>query len=39
MSAVFKPNETYREDFTFRNSETAIRRFPCPSPRTSTCTR
>jgi len=32
MSAVFKPNETYREDFTFRNSEAAIRRFPLPFP-------
>jgi hypothetical protein len=32
MSAViaFKPHETYRDDFTFRNSEAAIRRFPLP---------
>jgi dimethylamine monooxygenase subunit A len=30
MSAVFKPNETYRDDFSFRNSPAAIRRFPLP---------
>ena len=28
MSAVFKPDETFRGDFTFRNSPQAIRRFP-----------
>ena len=30
MSAVFKPDETFRDDFTFRNSPEAIRRFPLP---------
>jgi len=32
MSAAidFKPHESYRNDFTFRNSEAAIRRFPLP---------
>ena len=30
MSAVFKPNETFRNDFTFSNSPEAIRRFPLP---------
>lgn len=30
MSAAFKPNETFRDDFTFRNSPEAIRRFPLP---------
>jgi hypothetical protein len=30
MSAVFKPHETYRNDFTFRNTPEAIRRFPLP---------
>jgi hypothetical protein len=30
MSVVFKPDETFREDFTFRNSPEAIRRFPLP---------
>jgi len=30
MSAVFKPDETFRNDFTFRNSAQAIRRFPFP---------
>src|SRR5271155_885695 len=30
MSAVFKPHETFRDDFTFRNSPHAIRRFPLP---------
>ncbi len=30
MSAVFKPDETFRDDFTFRNSPAAIRRFPLP---------
>jgi hypothetical protein len=32
MSAVFKPHETYRNDFTFRNTPEAIRRFPLPFP-------
>ncbi|MFI4890504.1 MAG: heme-dependent oxidative N-demethylase family protein [Steroidobacterales bacterium] len=32
MSAVFKPDETFRGDFTFRNSLEAIRRFPLPFP-------
>jgi dimethylamine monooxygenase subunit A len=32
MSAVFKPDETFRNDFTFRNSPEAIRRFPLPFP-------
>ena len=32
MNAVFKPDETYRDDFTFRNSPEAIRRFPLPFP-------
>jgi hypothetical protein len=30
MSAVFKPHETFRDDFTFGNSPQAIRRFPLP---------
>lgn len=30
MSVVFKPDETFRDDFTFRNSPHAIRRFPLP---------
>jgi hypothetical protein len=30
MSAVFKPHETFRDDFTFKNSPHAIRRFPLP---------
>ncbi len=30
MSAVFKPHETFRDDFTYRNSPRAIRRFPLP---------
>ena len=30
MSAVFKPDETFRGDFSFRNSPAAIRRFPLP---------
>jgi hypothetical protein len=30
MSAVFKPEETFRDDFSFRNSPGAIRRFPLP---------
>ncbi len=32
MSAVFKTDETFRDDFTFRNSPEAIRRFPLPFP-------
>jgi hypothetical protein len=32
MSAVFKPDETFRDDFRFRNSLAAIRRFPLPFP-------
>jgi hypothetical protein len=39
MSAVFKPDETFRDDFTYRNSPEAIRAFRCPFPKTSTCTR
>jgi dimethylamine monooxygenase subunit A len=30
MNAVFKADETFRDDFTFRNSPQAIRRFPLP---------
>ena len=30
MSVVFKTDETFRGDFTFRNSPRAIRRFPLP---------
>ncbi len=30
MTVVFKPDETFRGDFTFRNSPQAIRRFPFP---------
>lgn len=32
MSLSFKPVESYREDFSFRNSAEAIRRFPFPFP-------
>ena len=32
MSAVFKTDETFRDDFTFRNSPEAIKRFPMPFP-------
>ena len=32
MSAAFKPDETFRDDFTYRNSPAAIRRFPLPFP-------
>ena len=32
MSTVFKPHETFRGDFTYRNSAHAIRRFPLPFP-------
>jgi dimethylamine monooxygenase subunit A len=30
MSAVFKPHETFRDDFSYANSPAAIRRFPLP---------
>ena len=30
MNSVFKPEESFRDDFTFRNSERAIRRYPLP---------
>lgn len=30
MAIAFKSNETFRDDFTFRNSPSAIRRFPFP---------
>jgi hypothetical protein len=30
MPIAFKPEETFRDDFTFRNSPQAIRRFPFP---------
>lgn len=39
MPVTLKPVETYRDDFTFRNSPEAIARFPFPSPRTATCIR
>ena len=32
MTLTFKPNETYRDDFSFRNSPAAIARFPFPFP-------
>jgi hypothetical protein len=32
MSAVFKPDETFRDDFRYANSAAAIRRFPMPFP-------
>jgi dimethylamine monooxygenase subunit A len=32
MSTVFKPHETFRDDFSYRNSPEAIRRFPLPFP-------
>jgi hypothetical protein len=32
MSVVLKPDETFRDDFKFSNSEHAIRRFPMPFP-------
>jgi hypothetical protein len=32
MSAVFKPDETFRGDFRYSNSPAAIRRFPLPFP-------
>ena len=30
MPIAFKPNETFRNDFAYRNSPEAIRRFPFP---------
>ena len=30
MTLTFKRNETYRDDFSFRNSAEAIARFPFP---------
>ncbi|MDF5988311.1 DUF3445 domain-containing protein [Pseudomonas aeruginosa] len=35
MSVVFKPVESYRDDFTYRNSPQAIARFPFPFPQDS----
>ena len=32
MSLLFKPHETFRDDFTFANSDAAILRFPFPFP-------
>jgi dimethylamine monooxygenase subunit A len=32
MSIAFKPDETYRGDYSFRNSDAAILRFPFPFP-------
>ncbi len=32
MNAAFKPDETFRGDFSYQNSEQAIRRFPLPFP-------
>ncbi|WP_295478015.1 DUF3445 domain-containing protein [uncultured Pseudomonas sp.] len=32
MTLTFKPAETYRDDFSFRNSPAAIARFPFPFP-------
>ncbi|GAB2591620.1 heme-dependent oxidative N-demethylase family protein [Nitrincola alkalisediminis] len=32
MSVVFNPIESYRDDFTFRNTSKAIKRFPFPFP-------
>ncbi|SDI62153.1 Protein of unknown function [Pseudomonas flavescens] len=32
MTLIFKPAETYRDDFSFRNSPAAIARFPFPFP-------
>ncbi len=32
MSIVFKPDETFRGDYSYRNSEAAILRFPFPFP-------
>jgi hypothetical protein len=32
MNAVFKPDETFRDDFRYANSPAAIRRFPMPFP-------
>ena len=30
MTIVFKPTETFHDDFTYRNSDAAILRFPFP---------
>ena len=38
MNIEFK-QETFRDDFTFRNSPAAIRRFPFPFTKTATCIR
>jgi hypothetical protein len=35
MSVVFKPVESYRDDFTYSNSPQAIARFPFPFPQDS----
>ena len=32
MNTVFKPDETFRDDFNYRNTAQAIRRFPLPFP-------
>ena len=32
MTITFEPDETFRGDFTFRNSPEAVRRFPFPFP-------
>lgn len=32
MTIAFKPNETFRGDYTYRNSDKAILRFPFPFP-------
>jgi len=39
MSVILKPAESYREAFSFRNSEAAIARFPSRFPKTPTCIR
>ena len=35
MPVTFKPQESYRDDFSYRNSAEAIRRFPFPFPEDS----
>lgn len=35
MTILFKPDETYRGDYTYRNSDAAILRFPFPFPEDS----
>src|SRR3984893_7450640 len=35
MNTVFKLHETFRDDFSYRNSPRAIRRFPLPFPEDS----